>query len=752
MAVNRAGIVDKNFVALLAELPEGPARTDLDAPVRAGSALSAREALALFESQLESRHLDLAARLLKARNECFYTIGSSGHEGNAVVAAATTPDDPAFLHYRSGAFYVHRGRQVPGATPVMDVLLGLAASTDEPIAGGRHKVFGSLPLNIPPQTSTIASHLPKAVGMALAFERAKRLGWKKDGKHAPDASDDRIVVCTFGDASANHSTAVGAIHAAEWHAHQGRPCPILFVCEDNGIGISTPTPQGWIATQYGHRVNLGYVAGDGLDLPDAWEAAQAAARWVRTHRAPCILHLRTVRLMGHAGSDVETTYRTPEELAAAEALDPLLRTARLLVENGWMRAAEVVALYEEVRTRVTALGEEAIRRPKLTDANIVIAPLSPRSPAAVADTSRHMADVSMRLKHHGGALPEDDKPKHLAVQINRAVGDLMLAHPESLLLGEDVGKKGGVYNVTSDLQKRLGAERVIDTLLDEQTILGMAIGAAQAGQLPLPEIQYLAYFHNACDQIRGEAASLQYFSQGQFKNPMVVRVAGYAYQKGFGGHFHNDNSIAALRDIPGLVIASPARGDDAAAMLRTCVASAKVDGTVCMFLEPIALYMTKDLYKDGDGLWQSSYPGSDVHAPIGSGRLYGEGTDLTIVSWANGLWMSLRVAKRLEDQHGIRCRVLDLRWVNPLPVEDLVAAVNATGKVLVVDECRRTGGLGEAVFAALVENGVKAEMARVAGKDVFIPLGGAANLVLVQEEDIEAAALKLAGKQGEVAS
>ncbi|MFN7146420.1 MAG: thiamine pyrophosphate-dependent enzyme, partial [Myxococcota bacterium] len=531
MAVNRAGIVDKNFVALLSELRGGPRRDDLDSPVRAGAALTARRAIGLFTSQVESRHLDLAARALKARNECFYTIGSSGHEGNAAVAGALRPDDPAFLHYRSGAFFVERGRQVPGATPVMDVLLGLTASTDEPIAGGRHKVFGSFPLAIPPQTSTIASHLPKAVGMALAIERAKRTGLVE--------TDDRIVVCTFGDASANHSTAAGAINAAEWHAHADKDCPVLFVCEDNGIGISTPTPEGWIATQYANRPNLAYVAGDGLDLPDVADAAEAAVRWVRQYRRPCFLHVRTVRLLGHAGSDVESTYRTPEEIAAVEAQDPLLRTAALLVGEGWMAPEEVVALYEDTRVRVAALSEEAIKRPKLRTAAEVMAPLAPRHPARVAAEAARVPDAEARKKAHHGQLPEDDKPRHLAVQINRALADLFAKYPEMSLFGEDVGKKGGVYHVTADLQKRFGKDRVIDTLLDEQTILGMALGAGQAGHLPFPEIQYLAYFHNACDQIRGEACSLQYFSQGQFRNPMVCRIAGYAYQKGFGGHFHN---------------------------------------------------------------------------------------------------------------------------------------------------------------------------------------------------------------------
>ncbi len=729
MAVNRAGIVDKNFVAQLAGLPEGAPRHDVDAPVREGTSLSARLALAMFQTQVESRHLDLAARALKARNECFYTIGSSGHEGNAAVAAASRPTDPAFLHYRSGAFYIQRARQVPGSSPLFDVLLGLAASTDEPIAGGRHKVFGHADLEIPPQTSTIASHLPKAVGAALGLVDVAR-----DAVEA-DYPRDAIVLCSFGDASANHSTAVGAINHAEWQAQRGRDCPVLFVCEDNGIGISTPTPEGWIHANFGNRANLGYVHGDALDLADAYDAAEAAVRWVREHRRPGFLHLRTVRLLGHAGSDVETTYRTPAEIAAVEAMDPLLRSAALLVREGWMRAGDAVAIYEDARARIAALAEEAIRRPKLRTADEVIAPLAPHSPAAVREEATTPASDEARLAYWGGELPEADKPRHLAVQINRALHDAMLKYPHMRMMGEDIGKKGGVYHLTADLQKRFGADRVIDSLLDEQSILGMALGHAHVGLLPVPEIQYLAYFHNACDQIRGEACSLQYFSQGQFQNGMVVRMAGYAYQKGFGGHFHNDNSIAALRDIPGLVIASPARGSDAAAMFRTCLAMAEVDGAVCIFMEPIALYMTKDLHQDGDGLWNSEYPGADDYIAPGSARLYGDGSDLTIITWANGLYMSLR-AQRVLEAEGIRARVLDLRWVAPLPLADMLEAAGATGNVLVVDECRRTGGLSEAIYTALVDGGYRGKLSRVAGHDVYIPLGAAANLVLVQEADI----------------
>jgi 2-oxoisovalerate dehydrogenase E1 component len=298
-----------------------------------------------------------------------------------------------------------------------------------------------------------------------------------------------------------------------------------------------------------------------------------------------------------------------------------------------------------------------------------------------------------------------------------------------------------VYGVTRGLHARFGAGRVFDTLLDETSILGLALGAAVSGFLPIPEIQYLAYLHNAEDQLRGEASTLQFFSRGQYRNGMVVRIAGYGYQRGFGGHFHNDDAVGVLRDIPGLVIASPARPDDAAAVLATCAASARVDGSVCVFLEPIALYHTRDLHEDGDEAWVAAP--TAPHVPLGSARTYLDGEDLTIVTWANGLHLSLRVARRLAAR-GVGARVVDLRWLAPLPIEDVLREANATGRVLVVDETRRTGGVSEGVLAALLDAGFDGRLGRVSSKDSFVPLGDAARLVLVSEDEIEAAAVQLA--------
>src|SRR5205823_11772927 len=171
-------------------------------PVRPGSALTGERCLELFDAQLASRHLDVAARWLRSVNAGFYTIGSSGHEGNAALAAALRLADPALLHYRSCAFYLARAAQAaPPRDGVRDVLLGLAAAEAEPIAGGRHKVLGHADLNVIPVTSTIASHLPRAVGLAFTLGRAARLG------SAARWPVDAIVLASMGDASVNHSTA-----------------------------------------------------------------------------------------------------------------------------------------------------------------------------------------------------------------------------------------------------------------------------------------------------------------------------------------------------------------------------------------------------------------------------------------------------------------------------------------------------------------------------------------------------------------
>ncbi len=809
--MNRAEVVDRNFVAFCkqqATRDDLAPRKPLDQPARDDlPQITGRVLRELFESQIVSRRLDLIARELRKEQRGYYTIGSSGHEGNVVLGRFLRFSDPAFLHYRSGALLAERFRQRPAeADFVRETLLSFMASRLDPIAGGRHKVWGSVPLCVIPQTSTIASQLPRAMGAALALERARRLKIPPVvGAHG-EIPPDSIIVCNFGDASANHSVACGALNTSCYAAYQNVPVPLLWVCEDNGIGISVHTASGWIESNFKQRAGLRYFSCDGLDLIDACRGAIEAAEYVRHARRPAFLHMRTVRLLGHAGTDPETEYHTLAQIEANEARDPLLASARIMLDNGWMSADEILALYEDTRTRVRRMADEMGTPPQLTTAEEVIAPLAPYSPAAVRrEVARRLPDAqrlwAFELDSTPGfsklgdrpRLPEHQPARHLAQLLNWALRDLLLKYPESLVFGEDVAARGGVYYVTAGLAARFGIGRVFNTLLDETSILGMAIGAGHLGLLPMPEIQYLAYVHNAIDQLRGEACSTQYFSNGQFRNPMVVRIQSLGYQKGFGGHFHNDNSFAALRDIPGLVIAAPCRGDDAARMLRTCVALAKVDGRVVCFLEPIALYMTKDLYETGDGRWLCGYPAPDDAIALGEGRIYHVGDDglcrdepadgeedLTILTFGNGVHMSLRAARTLRTKHDVATRIVDLRWISPLNEAFVVEQALATGRVLIVDEGRRSGGLSEAIMTALVEHtggtlagelptstaaaalsprgepalsprgepamsprGEPLQIARVVGHDTYIPLGPAANTVMPTEESVVAAAVAL---------
>ncbi len=727
--------LERSLLAGIEQLGAPPATVAIDDDIAA-------LLIMIFAAQIESRLLDHTARWLRAQGHGFYTIGSAGHESNAAVAAALRPTDPALLHYRSGGFYCARARQSGAHDAVGDVLAGMLALAEEPIAGGRHKVFGHTGLAIIPQTSTIASHLPRALGVAFAIGRARRLGleirWPSDA----------LAVCSFGDASANHSTAQGAINAACYTAHNGLPVPLLFVCEDNGWGISVPTPPGWIEATFATRPGLRYEQVDGTDPLDVYETTRGLADHVRQTGRPALLHLRTVRYLGHAGTDVETGYRSAASLRRDHEADPILATAGALVSAGVRTPAGLVGEYRVQRGHIRSRALQLLDRPKITTTAEVVAPLAPRRPGAIAATATLPPPGVERDRAFAGRPPEGEGPLTLAETINRTLADVLAAHSNALVFGEDVGLKGGVYGVTRSLQKRFGAARVFDSLLDEQSILGIALGAGVSGLVPIPEIQYLAYLHNAEDQLRGEAASLSFFSNGQFRNPMVVRIAGYAYQRGFGGHFHNDDAVAVLRDIPGLVIASPAHPSDAGPMLRTCVAAAVADGTVCAFLEPIALYHTRDLHDPGDGIWTAPYLPPDewapAHVPIGEGRLVRDGDDVLVVSWANGLAISLRAARTLASE-GVSCRVFDLRWIAPLPVEQLLDEARSIGRVLVVDETRHSGGVGEGVVTALVEGGFTGPIARVAAVDSFVPLGDAANLVLVGVGDVVATCRRMLG-------
>ena len=724
---NRAKVVDSNFKKRVKEENFPESKIDL---LNSDQYISNSELISIFESQIASRHMDLKARLLKDQGKCYYTIGSSGHEGNAVFGHVFPYTDMAFLHYRSTPFFLQRSKQVSGLSPFYDTALSFMASSEDPISGGRHKVIGSKKLNIPPQTSTIASHLPKAVGTAFSIDRAKDLEIKER-----NLDKNSIVICSFGDASANHASALSAFNTASWITNLGGHVPIIFLCEDNGTGISVPTQDGWIKENFSNKTGIQYIQTDGLHLVDLVKKAKEAEKICRKQRCPIFLHMKTVRLMGHAGSDIEVGYKSLSDIEKTEFNDPLLHSARIILEKECLTSSEILSLYEKTRKQISFVFNSAVLRPYLVKSEDVMSSIEANK--YKRKKIPNPSSTKSRKNIFGKEFERLKIPQHMGKLLNYSLSDLLLQYQNTLIFGEDVAKKGGVYHITADLYKQFGERRVFNSPLDETSIIGFGIGFAHNGFIPIPEIQFLAYLHNAEDQLRGEAATLPFFSKGQFTNPMVLRVPGLAYQKGFGGHFHNDNSLTVFRDIPGIILAVPSNGSDAVKMLRTSVKEAYKNGRVIVFIEPIALYMTKDLHVPKDGGWLFTYPELENEIPVGEFAVYGKSEILTIITYGNGLYLSLQAKKEIEKKIRKKIKVIDLRWLAPINYEGLIESIEKCKNILIVDECRKTGCHGEGILAELLSvfNG-KSKIELHAAKDSFIPLGVSATSTLPSKKSI----------------
>ena len=498
---NRAEVVDLNFTKRVKEgsLPE----PKIDS-LNSDQYISNIDLISIFESQIASRHMDLKARVLKDQGKCYYTIGSSGHEGNAVFGYVFPYTDMAFLHYRSTPFFLQRSKQVSGLTPFFDTALSFMASSEDPISGGRHKVIGSKKLNIPPQTSTIASHLPKAVGTAFSIDRAKDLEIKER-----NLEKNSIVLCSFGDASANHASALSAFNTASWIKNLGGHVPIIFLCEDNGTGISVPTQEGWIKENFSNKTGIKYIQADGLHLVDLVKKAKEAEKICRKQRCPVFLHMKTIRLMGHAGSDIEVGYKSLSEIERIESDDPLLHSARIMLEKKCLTSSEILSLYEQIREQISCVFNSAVLRPSLLKPEDVMSAIVANK--NIRNNVPFIPNSKSRKNIFGKEFERLKIPQHMGKLLNYSLSDLLLQYSNALIFGEDVAQKGGVYHITADLYKQFGERRVFNSPLDETSIIGFGIGFAHNGFIPIPEIQFLAYLHNAEDQLRGEAATLPFF-------------------------------------------------------------------------------------------------------------------------------------------------------------------------------------------------------------------------------------------------
>jgi 2-oxoisovalerate dehydrogenase E1 component len=485
--------------------------------------------------------------------------------------------------------------------------------------------------------------------------------------------------------------------------------PLLYFIEDNGYGISVPssrqTPGGDIAANLASFGNLKILAGDGWDPVGAAALIESAVDAVRAGEGPVLLRLRVPRLSGHSAQDTQA-YKRPEEIEAERARDPLLALRKQIVpgvitEDEWRAVeegaeAEVQAALRRIEARPVAFPAGAGRH-AFTERRADGSPDVQRQGGQWADGVTPVA---------GSATPRPEGARiNMLTAIRRTLEHELAVNPRLLVFGEDVGRKGGVHAATLGLQERFGEDRVFDTSLSEEGIIGRAVGMALAGLVPVPEIQFRKYAEPAAEQLH-DCGTIRWRTVNRFAAPMVVRMPGGFFKCGDPWH-SQCNEVQFLHAV-GWQLAMPSNAEDAVGLLRTAMRGN----------EPVIFFEHRFLLDGAAG--RRPWPGDEFMLPFGQANRVREGAELTVVTWG-------AMVERCEQAAGesaIDVELLDLRTLCPWDREAVLASVAKTRRCLVVHEDNLTAGFGAEVAALLAEHaffGLDAPVERLAMPDVPSP-------------------------------
>jgi 2-oxoisovalerate dehydrogenase E1 component len=485
--------------------------------------------------------------------------------------------------------------------------------------------------------------------------------------------------------------------------------PLLYFIEDNGYGISVPsrrqTPGGDVAANLAAFRNLRILAGDGSEPLAAAALIETAVQAVRAGEGPVLLKLRVPRLSGHSAQDTQA-YKTAEELADERARDPLAALEKALVPST-LTAGEWRALESEGEAVVRAALERIESRP----------PLSAEGVARHVFTGRR-ADGMLELQAQGGQLADGAAPPrgtetprpegariNMLTAIRRTLEHELAVNPRVLVFGEDVGRKGGVHAATLGLQERFGEDRVFDTSLSEEGIIGRAVGMAYAGLVPVPEIQFRKYAEPAAEQLH-DCGTVRWRTVNRFAAPMVVRMPGGFFKCGDPWH-SQCNEVQFLHAV-GWQLAMPSNAADAVGLLRTALRGN----------EPVIFFEHRFLLDGAAG--RRPWPGDDYMLPFGQANRLREGSELTVVSWG----AMVERCEQAAAESAVDVEILDLRTLAPWDREAVLASVAKTRRCLVVHEDTITGGFGAEIAAVLAEHAffdLDAPVERLAMPDIPSP-------------------------------
>lgn len=604
-------------------------------PSSVASRLSPQLKRRLLMTILESRHGDLREENLNRQGKGHFHVSGRGHEALAATGMQLQPDDYIVPYYRDRGLVLGRG--VTTRQLALDYMAKRESSS-----GGRQMPshYSYRELNIWSVPTPTAAQLLPACGMAW--------GMQLDSKKS-------LVVTTVGDAATRQGDFFEAVCFA-----QERKLPMLFIVEDNGFGISTPTrrttPRALSVLNEEQWRML-----DGWDVEAVHAATEAALAEIRAGGGPVLLWLKLERLSSHTSSDDQAIYRSKEELAGLGERDPLLALKTQLIAEGELTEAEFDQLDKEIKERVRldyAAAEQA-ENPVANELETNVSSLPAQLDEQVLRPGKYrMGDV-----------------------INLTLRAGLDSDPGRLIFGEDIeDPKGGVFRLTQKLSTDF-PHQVFNSPLAESTILGVACGLASYGKRPVFELQFIDFIYPGWNQLVTNLATLRWRSYGRWSCPVVIYAPYGAYLPG-GSLWHSQANEAAIAHFPGLKVVIPSTPEDAAGLLWTAMHSE----------DPVIFLAPKHM------LWAEHEIDEPAMAvPIGHARLRQPGRDVTLVAWGNTMEKSLEAVAAVGN--AVSVELIDLRSIVPWDHEMIEESVRKTGRLVVVQEDTENCSVGQMIIS-----------------------------------------------------
>lgn len=669
--------------------------------------LDDKDLVEMYRLMALGRQFDRRAMNLQRQGRLGTFPPGEGQEAVQIGSAyAIGPEDWIYPSYREHALQIARGMP---ASVMLSYFRGLP-NRDWDVHRYRMNIH----------TIPIATQLPHAVGHA----HAARL-----------AGENLITVVYFGDGATSESDFHSAMNfAGVWKSST------VFLCSNNGWAISMPVRNQTAAAALADKA-VGYgmpgVQVDGMDALAVYTATREAVERARSGAGPTLIEAVTYRYGPHATADNPSLYRDEEEVTAWRDRDPLVRFRRFLVGEGlWSDEIDDQVRTESAKFDVALAEIESREEPPREEAVRHVYARIPQDLARQVDTAmrreggRPSAVEASELWRIGNDQPLRGPTRRwtMAEAINAGLREAMDRHDNAVVMGEDVGKTGGVFRITEGLLDRYGPERVIDTPLCETGIAGAAVGMAIGGALPLVEIQFDGFVYPAFDQIVSHMARFRFRTRSNVSLPIVVR---WPNGGGIAPHeFHADSPEAYFVHTPGLTVVIPSTAVDAKGLLAAAVESPDP----VLFLEP------KVLYRAG----REDVPTGYYTLPIGRARIRRPGSDVTVVTYGGMVRVALAAAEDLAGD-GVDCEVIDLRTLKPWDREAVLESVAKTGRLVLVQEPPKTAGMAAEVAATVAEEALydlEAPILRVAGFDAPWPQFGVEHHAIITPERVTSAILE----------